>query len=472
MDVPIGSMVISEFELAKIKNSLIQEAESRSLAAERDKRRKLSEDRVQNWGNTLEAARRKDEEELMKRRDEYEKNQKILDDKEEELRAKHRKDIIERANQLLYQESDRVKSFNSKILLSDILLEREAQIRLKHLRERQAKVRDDKFNKIQEAVRKEAEQKDRNKEVKRHEDNRKIARDQQEQLELFRKRFHRLQLVRPSMNEQEHEGDLLKKQAAEDRQKEIDDLLKSQQRAVRSQMEQAEWNERLHKMKCEEQERVNKEDEEIRKYAVQKEKSIAARKKRQEEAFREKQKIRQKLVDTQVAYLTKLKKSEDTRIAKQVKEQQQKVDDENFKKAEMRRKTVRDIDKCRKEQLDRKRKEYDFLITEGKKMQQDLRDKIRQSAENGKKKKAEQLQNEEDIQQFRRMQIKKRNLKNHDDIETLRNFALKQQLDVCDEEDRFKTYADGTIDEWGKEGRNTRPMSLFVNKKDCLLPSN
>ena len=42
------------------------------------------------------------------------------------------RDAIERAQRMLYEDSDRVKTFASGMLLSDVLEEREAQIHLKH----------------------------------------------------------------------------------------------------------------------------------------------------------------------------------------------------------------------------------------------------------------------------------------------------------------------------------------------------
>ena len=47
-----------------------------------------------------------------------------------EIQAMQRKDAIERAQRMLYEDSDKVKTFSSGMLLSDVLEERQAQIEL------------------------------------------------------------------------------------------------------------------------------------------------------------------------------------------------------------------------------------------------------------------------------------------------------------------------------------------------------
>ncbi len=46
-----------------------------------------------------------------------------LDRQEAELRAEQRRIQIERANKILFDETDRVKAFHGKMLLSDVLAE-------------------------------------------------------------------------------------------------------------------------------------------------------------------------------------------------------------------------------------------------------------------------------------------------------------------------------------------------------------
>lgn len=51
-----------------------------------------------------------------------------VDRDEAELRAEARRIQIERANKILFDETDRVKGFHSKLLLSDVMKENEGQV--------------------------------------------------------------------------------------------------------------------------------------------------------------------------------------------------------------------------------------------------------------------------------------------------------------------------------------------------------
>lgn len=51
-----------------------------------------------------------------------------VDRDEAELRAEARRIQIERANKILFDETDRVKGFHSKLILSDVMKENEGQV--------------------------------------------------------------------------------------------------------------------------------------------------------------------------------------------------------------------------------------------------------------------------------------------------------------------------------------------------------
>ena len=53
----------------------------------------------------------------------------LLDQEEAQRQLQSRQMQIERANKMLYEETDRVKTFHSRLLMSDILREREEQIK-------------------------------------------------------------------------------------------------------------------------------------------------------------------------------------------------------------------------------------------------------------------------------------------------------------------------------------------------------
>lgn len=90
--------------------------------------KKLSDERQSHWPNTLEALRVKREAAFRNKEDIAEEKRKILDKEEAELRRVERLNAINRANDLLYEQTDCMKVLRSKELLSDCLHDRKFQI--------------------------------------------------------------------------------------------------------------------------------------------------------------------------------------------------------------------------------------------------------------------------------------------------------------------------------------------------------
>merc|ERR1719161_2777967 len=90
-----------------------------------------SQARAKSWSNTLEGSRRKKAEEKRLKLETEELERQRVDAQEAKLQLDARKATIDRANKLLYDESDRMKSFHSRMMLCDVLAEREAQVALK-----------------------------------------------------------------------------------------------------------------------------------------------------------------------------------------------------------------------------------------------------------------------------------------------------------------------------------------------------
>jgi hypothetical protein len=90
-----------------------------------------SKQRIANWPNTMHALRKKREDERIQRLEDEELERRRIDQVEFELQQEARLKVVERANKVAYQNQDIVKAFNSKLLMSDVLAEREIQKELK-----------------------------------------------------------------------------------------------------------------------------------------------------------------------------------------------------------------------------------------------------------------------------------------------------------------------------------------------------
>merc|ERR1712195_261415 len=143
-----GTSVITAHELARMKVSIdegqgiMPPANPHELRSERVRLQKISQDRVSRWPNTLEAERKKKEARRQQRHDEEEVQRKKIDKEEAVIQGEKRRMAIERANKMLYDDNDRVKSFHSALLLSDVMKEREAQIEVTRQRTKNERRRD------------------------------------------------------------------------------------------------------------------------------------------------------------------------------------------------------------------------------------------------------------------------------------------------------------------------------------------
>merc|ERR1712194_996934 len=68
-----------------------------------------------------------------------------IDAEEAKIQLEKRKFTIDRANKLLHDESDRIKSFHAKMMMCDVLGEREAQVHLKGELQQLEEIREDRF---------------------------------------------------------------------------------------------------------------------------------------------------------------------------------------------------------------------------------------------------------------------------------------------------------------------------------------
>lgn len=126
-----NTAVISYDELERIRqqcsigNATIYEQQQRTM--ERLDLQEKSKARVSNWPNTIEALRKKKDEERIRRLEEEEIERRKVDALEYELQVQARQQAIERANKHMHDAQDQVKAFHSKMLMCDVMQERDMQ---------------------------------------------------------------------------------------------------------------------------------------------------------------------------------------------------------------------------------------------------------------------------------------------------------------------------------------------------------
>jgi len=149
------SVLVSGVELNGMRNRTRLGAPAPSAKQlDRQRLHELSNTRKGQWPNTIEALRERKDRMRTEKLEAEEKLRVEIDREEEALQAEKRRLAIERANKMLYDSTDRVKSLHSKLMLADVMEERERQIEVKQRqRLRDVEAEERWYQKQQDAIR-------------------------------------------------------------------------------------------------------------------------------------------------------------------------------------------------------------------------------------------------------------------------------------------------------------------------------
>jgi len=318
-------------------------------ARKRQELHEKSQARAKSWSNTLEGSRRKKAEDKRRKLELEELDRQKVDAEEAKIQLDQRKATIDRANKLLYDESDRMKSFHSKMMLCDVLAEREAQVGLKNELKKLEQIREDRFLEMEKQnYRKMLEREMKEKETK-EELSRIAAKAQKEQLAEYKeKRFREVE-------DQMLEGELLRRKAMEDLDGERGAERKRREQACKAQEEMQKANTYLRAIKAEDLLREQREEEKIQEYAARKEKMLQLRKQKEDEVFQQKQAARNAMIDAQARRLAQMQNDEDERVEGQVRNKEASDERKRLDKEATHRRWNEDIQRSRAAQIERKR---------------------------------------------------------------------------------------------------------------------
>eukprot|EP00933_Yihiella_yeosuensis_P006462 TRINITY_DN111165_c0_g1_i1.p1 TRINITY_DN111165_c0_g1~~TRINITY_DN111165_c0_g1_i1.p1 ORF type:complete len:480 (+),score=164.14 TRINITY_DN111165_c0_g1_i1:99-1538(+) len=308
-----------------------------------------SQARAKTWSNTLEGSRRKKAEEKRKKLEMEELERQKVDAEEAKIQLDQRRATIDRANKLLYDESDRMKSFHSKMMMCDVLAEREAQVGLKNELKKLEQVREDRFLEMEKQnYRKMLEREMKEKETREELSKIAVVAQKEQLAEYKEKRFREVE-------DQMLEGELLRRKALEDLDAERQAEQKRRGNAVRALRETQKANDYLKQIKAEDALKLQLEEQKIQDYAMRKEKMLQLRKQKEEEVFQQKQAARNAMIEAQAKRLAEMQNNEDERVEGQVKAKEADDERKRLEKEAMMRRWNEDIMQSRQAQIDRKK---------------------------------------------------------------------------------------------------------------------
>lgn len=306
------SLVLTQSEIDRIKASVLPPAATANNR--KAELKKLSEERLKHWPNTLEALRKKKESFLKDREDAAELVRQQIDIEEAEKRRVDRLEAIRKANDLIYEQTDRMKLLKSQKLYADVIHTRFKQIDRKQEVKEGLKVEDAKFHEIILETVKRGEEEEAAKIAKREREIELMKQSRVEQIAEVRKaREEKARLIR--------EDGLRMKAIAQEQL--LEDIQKHEEKIRRGKEATIKLVAANEQMKLERREKM--EEERLKALEREAEVEVIEHRKRalkqlEKERFDKSQLTRQMLIDAAVHQLSLKQNQEDTIMQKQGQE--------------------------------------------------------------------------------------------------------------------------------------------------------
>jgi len=432
-------------------------------AQERQRRKELSKIRASKWPNTIEAQRERKEKNRILTLEAAEAERVKEDKRREVIKAEERRMQIERANKILYDQTDRVKAFHAKMLHSDVIKENEKQIDFKKQIATLKKEMDEDFLVQQKAALEIAEQK----ELEKMEARTKAA------LEQKAIQLQQLEDVKAKLNAERSqrmvEGQMLLEAAERAKKQEIEAALKRREESQQRNLDMMRANDALREYRRVQAEQERLADEQVAAYAAHKAAMIEERKRREMQHQADKDAKRDKMI----AYMEANLEAERQKNEKLLKMQE---DDSEAKRAadlaernRQRAELQNAIDASRAQQLELRAlkkardrdQEIEYAAAWGQRIKE-LKEEEEQEKHNMFMK---NKHNQALIVRQAEMKLKKKQAEKVRDMEE----AFASKLALEEEDQMFDEYTQVCLEEWEKNGKTTLPMTLHLGKTKAAM---
>lgn len=452
--------IISDKQLRRFQDIVDQ---STVKAAEDEVRRReairqLSEARVANWPNTIEAQRYRKEKARQDRLDREEERRLQIDEEERALRDAQKAQAVQRANILLYEENDKVKNFTSKLFLATVLEEREKQLAIKEEKKILEKQNEMEWAISNQEALRSAEEKEKVKKSSAAQRVMSLKEAQLNQLEELRQQ----KIRERDLNREE--GRRIKQHAQEALEEELqtEQDRKEQQKVMTRRLEEANAEQIARRAKAVEDEKI--ESDKIAFFAQQKEQQMLERKSRAEEKFAAKLKRRQDLIDIQAQQLEELKAATEEKELKAMRDHDRERREREARDQEKKQRRQKEMEYFRAEQL---------AMKETKKAQEEsemlrMKDIWKQRADilidEELQDRRQQRTQSEKLQHFHLLQAQEKRqqalLEKRSDIEE----GLQLQEAMKSEQEMYNAYVNSVMCEYVGKGRGSDLVRLAASR--------
>ena len=341
--------IVGESELERVRRLADQKDVQKQLDenARRENLRLLSDQRVSQWPNTLEAQRIRKDKLKKERLEEEERRRQLIDQEEEELRQAAKQRVLDNANRHQYEQNDKIKAFTSKLFLASVLADREQQIEVTKERKQQEAQEAKEWLKIEQELRAKADAEEDRKIKAMKEKATTLKSGQLSQLDDIRQR----KIAERDANRAE--GERIKRAAQ--------DMMREQEEAERKRKEQQKQSNHdlvianLENERLKEERRIQEKLEEgkIAVFAELKDKQVLERKKRAEERHTAKLGRRQEIIDAQAERLAAIQAAVEEREMKAMRDFDKERQERERREKDLRDRRQKEIADFREEQRQR-----------------------------------------------------------------------------------------------------------------------
>ena len=425
--------------------------------------KKKSDERVSSWPNTLAAGRKAKLDWKKAREDERENERRKIDQHEAELQRKTRVDAIKRANQLMYEQTDKMKFLRGQQLYTDVIATREDQIsalskKRSALEKEEKKWHEEMLVRLKESERREIEETERRKAKSKD-----ISEIQQKQLKDAKN-----QLV-AKLKAAYVEGQLMKQMVEQDivDEQRLHHTRMEESRQRNEEMKNANMN--LKELRKELLKVEEVEAEKRRKQVEQMETIVKARTELEKKHFEQRQAMRRKIIEKATKDLEARQVQEQNILEKQHKESEKKHHEEMEKRRIRKAKQDAAIDRSRQMQIQLRSERSRTEKAAAQLLAEHWKDRNASIEEEEQKERMDRYNKNLEIRASQEAQIQENKIRR---AEQRANDLLRDEQTkavMMEDDERFKNFAQMEIDRFKAKGKKTFLLERARDAKDIQL---
>ena len=345
-----------------------------------------------------------------------------------------------------------MKLLHSSMMMSDVLAEREHQVKVKEELQKLERIRDIKYEELAKHNLSRMTLKEETVRLSLLEKKRKVAEEQRAQL-LAAKNRRKAEIEANRL-----EGLLLKERNIQFVQEEEDRKLRDKQALLNAQNETAKAQKYLNEVRAREIESSIKEDIKIQAYALRVDEMSTLRKMKQEEIFQNKQNSRQKLIDAQAQKLALIRDTATDRVDQQCRDAETDQDRLLAAKECGIQKWKQDITDSRNSQKEEKKRAVDAKMKEDEKTAEIAKDLFQDMQEQEWEEKQDKRIAEQNVAKDlkRQIAIKKACATSDKKQQSVIVRRAKQAMNA--EVKEFQSFGEQALFEYANAGKNVIPI--------------